>query len=127
MSVIGIGTDIVHIPRIEHILEKSEIAFCRRVLHENEWLEYQQCSQPLAFVAKRFAVKEATAKALGVGIGKSASLTDIETIHNELGKPELCLHGDAKQTAESLGVVQTHLSIADEKEYAIAYVILTGQ
>ncbi len=126
MSIIGIGTDIVYVPRMKTILQRHGERFCQRVLHENEQSAYALAASPEAFLAKRFAVKEAVAKALSVGIGKDASLTDIETCKEPLGAPRLVLHGDALRTATNLGVTKTFLSLADEREYAIAYVILTN-
>ena len=126
MSIIGIGTDIVHIPRIDKVLERNEEGFIKRILHTNERVKYRKSSHPLAFVAKRFAAKEAVAKALGTGIGQHANFIDIETSHDTLGKPHIILHGDAKETAERLGVDDVLISLSDEKEYAVAYVIMTG-
>lgn len=128
MRIVGIGTDIVEIERIQRVLAgKAADRFVERLLHPNEILKFQQKNQSAAWLAKRFATKEAVSKALGTGIGQAAKLTEIETQHNELGKPYLVLHGDTQATAERLGVRQTELSLSDERAYAVAFVILTGE
>ncbi|VEA69577.1 Holo-[acyl-carrier-protein] synthase [Serratia rubidaea] len=68
MAVLGLGTDIVEITRIEAVVERSGDRLARRVLNAAEWALYQQHQQPVRFLAKRFAVKEAAAKAFGTGI-----------------------------------------------------------
>lgn len=128
MRLVGIGTDIVEIERIEKLLERQSSRFIERILHHNErarFLQLKPQQQP-AWLAKRFATKEAVSKALGTGIGKQAQLTEIETQHNEQGKPQIVLHGDTLLTAQQLGVVQNELSLSDERAYAVAFVILIG-
>ncbi len=68
MAIVGLGTDIVEISRVEEIVERSGERLAKRVLSDREWQQYQQHNQPIRFLAKRFAVKEAAAKALGTGI-----------------------------------------------------------
>ena len=68
MAVLGLGTDIVEMARIEAVVERSGDRLARRVLSDAEWALYQQHQQPIRFLAKRFAVKEAAAKAFGTGI-----------------------------------------------------------
>lgn len=67
MAILGLGTDIVEIARIDAVIERSGERLARRVLTDAEWAHYQQHQQPVRFLAKRFAVKEAAAKA-GTGI-----------------------------------------------------------
>lgn len=128
MKIIGIGIDIVEIGRISRLLEGSNERFLRRVLHDREYERFQQVSTTLsaAWLAKRFATKEACSKALGTGIGEHAQLTEIETCHDDLGKPHLVLHGTAQATAQRLGVTDLSLSLADERSHAVAFVVLTG-
>ncbi len=129
MSLIGIGTDIVAVERIERLLAEQAERFAQRLLHANEYKYFQTLpsTQQAAWLAKRFATKEAVSKALGTGIGQYVQLTEIETRHNALGKPELCLHGTSLLTAERLGVTEMALTLADERHYAVAFVILIGQ
>jgi holo-[acyl-carrier protein] synthase len=77
-------------------------------------------------LAKRFATKEALAKAIGTGIGKEVRLQEIETTHDPRGKPLLQLHGVTLATATALGVTACQLSVADERTHALAFVILEG-
>ena len=65
MAILGLGTDIVEIARIEAVIARSGDRLARRVLSDNEWAIWAQHQQPVRFLAKRFAVKEAAAKAFG--------------------------------------------------------------
>ncbi|RUO31963.1 holo-ACP synthase [Aliidiomarina sedimenti] len=124
MSVLGIGTDIVSIERIAGLLQRNP-AFAERVLTPTERATFAQHSQPVAFLAKRWAAKEATAKALGTGIGQ-VSFQHIEVTRLPSGQPQLQLHGAAQAQATALGATQFHLSLSDEREFAIAYVVLSA-
>lgn len=126
MSIVGVGTDIVEIARIKRLLERNSERFVERILHPHEMSALKTSSNPAAWLAKRFATKEAVAKALGTGIGKDASFFEIETTHSDLGKPQVHLHGTALAKAERLGVTEIQVSLADEREYAVAFVILIG-
>lgn len=126
MSLIGIGTDIIQIDRIRNSMERHGIAFAKRILHPNELVIFAERNNDIAYLAKRFAAKEALAKALGTGIAQGVSFVDIETNNNQQGKPELLLHGKTQAKADELGVKQAHLSLSDEKEYAVAYVVLSA-
>ncbi|TXH70710.1 MAG: holo-ACP synthase [Thiothrix sp.] len=126
MRIIGIGTDIGEITRIERLLERQSERFLERILHPHERQRFDTIQNPAAWLAKRFATKEAVAKALGTGIGKDASFFEIETSHDALGKPSVQLHGTALAMAERLGVQELQVSLADERDYAVAFVILIG-
>ena len=95
-------------------------------MHPHELTIYQQHTQPVSYLAKRFAAKQALAKALGTGIGKHARLTDIETLNNALGRPAIQLHQTTAEYARQLNIMEIHLSLADERDYALAYVVLSG-
>ncbi len=124
MAILGLGTDIVEIARIEAVLARSGDRLAQRILAEGEWALYQQHRQPVRFLAKRFSVKEAAAKALGTGIRDGLAFNQFEVINDSLGKPSLKLHGRAAEMAAALGVNAIHLSLADECEYACATVIM---
>ncbi len=126
MNITGIGTDIVQIKRIVTALEKHGTRFAERILHSNELERYNSHNQPASYLAKRFAAKEAVAKALGTGIGQHVSLTEIETQNDSNGKPVIQYHGRTKDFTLQQGITQSFLSLADERDYAIAYVILIG-
>ncbi len=123
----GIGTDIVSIARIERALARHPKTFTRRVLHFNEQKIFANHQQPCAYLAKRFAAKEALSKALGTGIAKGVSFHEIEVSNDAMGRPLLELHHHTKAIAESMGVVNSYLTLADERRYAIAYVVLEGE
>jgi holo-[acyl-carrier protein] synthase len=126
MKIIGIGTDIVEISRIEQMLERHPERFVERILHPTELRRFATLVNHAAWLAKRFATKEAVAKALGTGIGKDTRLQEIETTHDARGKPILQLHGVTLATATALGVTSMELSVADERSHAVAFVILMG-
>jgi holo-[acyl-carrier protein] synthase len=75
-------------------------------------------------LAKRFAAKEAASKALGTGIAHGVSFQDFEISNDENGKPVLTLSGKAQQIAQASSVRSVHLTISDERHYAVATVIL---
>ncbi|MCK5902723.1 MAG: holo-ACP synthase [Cocleimonas sp.] len=122
----GIGTDLVSVERIERVLVKHPKAFTRRVLHPNEQKIFADHHSPCAYLAKRFAAKEAVSKALGTGIAKGVSFDEIEISNDAMGRPLIELHQHTKAIAQSMGVTQCFLSLSDEKNYALAYVILEG-
>jgi holo-[acyl-carrier protein] synthase len=125
MRLIGIGTDIVEIARMQRLLEQSHAQrFLERVLHRNELAKFKTLTQPAAWLAKRFASKEALAKALGTGIGQAVYLSEIETCYTDLGKPYLQLHAQTLYTAQQSQVTQIELSVSDERHYALAFVVL---
>lgn len=122
MAIVGLGTDIVEISRIEQSLARSP-RLVQRVLTETEQLIYQQHAQPARYFAKRFAAKEAASKALGTGIGRGISFQHFEVSNDELGRPVLTLTDAAKTLAEQLGAQKIWLSITDEQAFASATVI----
>lgn len=123
MAIVGLGTDIVQIGRIAASYERSD-ALMRRILTPYEQALCLQSRFSARYLAKRFCAKEAAAKALGTGIAAGIGFQDMEIRNNQRGKPELIFMGAAKLLAEQLGVTAIHLSLSDEREYAVATVIL---
>ncbi len=123
--VMSIGTDIVSTARIEAALERTGRKFAQRILTEFEMVQFDAVSHKAAFLAKRFAAKEAAAKALGTGIGRGISWQQMHIEHDELGAPKLILSGAAAQRQIDLGSQKAHLSIADELDQALAFVVLS--
>ena len=121
--IAGIGTDIVRIDRIRKALDRSGERFARRILTDSEWQTFEQSGQKAAWLAKRFAAKEAAAKALGTGIGK-VSFQDLEVSNNEAGAPLMTFLGNALSLQEERGIGAIHLSLSDETDAAIAFVVL---
>lgn len=122
--LIGIGTDLARVQRFADLLERRGDALARRLLTVSEREGLKQAAQPAAFFAKRFAAKEALLKALGTGLRDGLSWQHLEVYNNELGKPLLRLSGRAAELAEKLGVTRIHLSISDEVDMALAFVVL---
>ena len=122
--IAGIGTDIVRIERIRKILDKQHgEAFARRVLMDSELDIFSGHSNPVAYLAKRFAAKEAASKALGTGIGK-VSFQHLQVLNDEMGAPRLQFHGYARELQEQRGIRNIHLSLSDEENAAVAFVVL---
>lgn len=126
MAILGLGTDIVEIERIEAVISRSGDRLAKRVLSANEWTQYQAHQQPVRFLAKRFAVKEAAAKAFGTGIRNGLAFNQFEVFNDELGKPRLRLWDEAERLAQRMGVTSVHVTLADERHYACATVIIEG-
>ncbi|TVP83478.1 MAG: holo-ACP synthase [Thioalkalivibrio sp.] len=124
--ILGIGTDLVRVERLRSMLDRHGERLLQRLLHPDEQTDLPRV-RPEAFVAKRFAAKEALAKALGCGVGRDLALSEVCVTHDPAGRPGLALSGAAARTAARLGVSRIHLSISDEHEYAQAFVVLEGQ
>jgi holo-[acyl-carrier protein] synthase len=122
--IYGVGIDMVEIARIEAGLVRFGRRFAERILSSSEFREYERAPRPAEFLARRFAAKEALVKAAGTGFRDGLFLREISVSHDALGKPSLEFSEQASRTLERLGVGRTHLSISDEREYALAYVLL---
>ncbi len=125
--IFGIGTDIVRIARMVDNLDRYGDRFAARILTDAETAIFLGSANQAQFLAKRFAAKEATAKALGTGFRDGLSLRDIGVENDALGKPVLAFSGRAQQMLKKQGIGNTHLSLSDESEYAIAYVLLEAE
>ncbi|AAM67806.1 holo-ACP synthase [Buchnera aphidicola] len=124
MSIIGIGTDIIEIFRIKNIVYNFKDKLAERILSVQELEKYKVNKNPIKFLAKRFAVKEAASKALGTGISYGIKFNQIELYNNNLGKPKLRFLKYALQKSEEMKCKSIFVSISDEKLYACALVIL---
>ncbi|CAC9563385.1 Holo-[acyl-carrier-protein] synthase (EC 2.7.8.7) [uncultured Gammaproteobacteria bacterium] len=122
--IYGIGTDIINIERVEHILNKNRDDFVKRVLSEHEQALFANKGDSVAYCAKRFAAKEAFAKALGTGIGKIVSFQDLTVRNNENGKPYFIPSEKLRLYLVGKNIKQAHLSLSDEKFNAVAFVVL---
>jgi holo-[acyl-carrier protein] synthase len=121
--IYGIGTDIVAVARLRGFWERHGDKALERLLAPQEIDEFARAADKGRFLAKRFAAKEAFSKALGTGVRPPATLTAIGVGHDDLGKPELVFHGQLEKMLKNKNLI-AHLSISDEAEYAVAYVIL---
>lgn len=123
--MIAIGTDILRVARIEDVVGRMGDRFVARILTPAERAEYRESSQPHRLLAKRFAAKEAVAKALGTGIGRGVSWQDITIGHDGHGAPRVVLSGGALRVAAERGGSRVELSLADELEYVVAFAVLS--
>lgn len=121
--IIGLGIDLVHVPRLERTWQRFGRRFLMRCFQPAEADQAVARPRPASALAMRFAAKEAFAKAAGLGM-KGLAFREIEVVHDPRGKPSLQLHGRARSWAEAHGVAGCHLSLTDEGEYAAAVVVL---
>ncbi|BBF85074.1 holo-[acyl-carrier protein] synthase [Aquitalea magnusonii] len=122
--IYGIGTDMVEIARMQGLLQRWGNKAGRRILAECEMADFLQSRDQARFLAKRFAVKEALSKAVGTGVVDPVLLTAIAVSHDELGKPQLVFAAALQEFLSQRGIVRSHVSITDEREHALAFVVL---
>lgn len=122
--IYGVGTDIVEIARIEAALARFGEKFARRILCEPELTRFQGHRQPANFLAKRFAAKEAFTKALGTGIHAPANWHGVWVGNLRSGKPTLHYSESLQAMLKQRGVGGSHVSLTDERAFAMATVIL---
>ena len=121
--IYGIGTDLVDIQRIKRM--KSLDSFANKILGKLELEEYTCMNNLKAqYLGKQFAAKEAFVKALGTGFRNPIFPSDIEIIRNDLGQPEIVLSESAQSYVEDLGIIKSHVSLADERNHLIAFAVL---
>ena len=122
--IFGIGTDIVEVERIKNLSSISK--FAKKILSQKELNTFNSLNkdQKVYFLSKQFAAKEAISKALGTGIGHEASLNNIEILRDEKGKPFFNAINELSLLISDLGITKTHVSLADERDYAIAIAVL---
>lgn len=123
MGIAGLGTDIVEFARFEREGEVNQ-RLAKRILTEYEMQIFTQNHTPLRYLAKRFAAKEATVKALGTGMGNGVSWQHVEVRNNQFGAPLLHFSGEIARLCEARGITRSYISISDEQHYAVATVIL---
>ena len=125
MSVVGIGTDIVDIRRIAKMSGNAQQRLAKRISTDKEYQHYLTLKQPERFLAKRWAGKEAAAKALGTGIANGVSFQHFEIVSLASGQPTLELTLQALSLANKLQASSWHISLSDEVKYATAFVVLS--
>ena len=125
--ILGIGTDLVEIARIEQALERWGERFARKVLVPRELARLAGHRKPAAYLAKRFAAKEAFSKALGTGIRAPVNWQNIGVVNHASGRPYLELSAPLAALVKRRGVMSVHLSLTDERGMAAAFVILEGE
>lgn len=120
----GIGTDIVSIQRMDELHARFGGRLAERILSPEELEEFGSAANKNGFLAKRFAAKEAFAKAAGTGMRSPVHFGNLSVTHDELGRPGLAWDPELSAWLARQGVVAAHLSLSDEKDYAVAFVVL---
>ncbi len=125
--IVGIGTDIVQIRRIELSIRRWGDKFLNRIFTDRERQTAEKLSPDvrMAYYAKRFAAKEAFSKALGTGIGSLSGWTEIEVVRGQNGAPTLSVSGKTAQTLQTLAGqnARVFVSLSDD-EAATAFVVI---
>ncbi len=126
--IVGIGSDLADIRRLAQSLDRFGERFTRRIFTEVERARSERKGDPAASYAKRFAAKEACAKALGTGIRHGVFWRDMGVVNLRSGQPTLALTGGAKARLDALlppgATARIHLSLTDEIPYAQAFVVI---
>ncbi len=125
--IYGNGIDIIDIKRIKKVIDKYGIKFKKRCFSKSEIERSEKKLNSVESYAKRYAAKEACAKALGTGLARGVFWKDIEVANNQYGKPFIKLHGKANIIFKNMNKnSNTHIevSLSDEKKYAIANVTI---
>jgi len=122
--IYGVGTDLIEIPRVERALVRFGARFAERILCEPELRRFRGHAKPAAYLAKRFAAKEAFTKALGTGIRAPANWHGVWVSNLRSGKPQLEYSAALAALLERRGVRRSHLTLTDERGMASATVIL---
>jgi holo-[acyl-carrier protein] synthase len=122
--IYGIGTDIVAFARIEVLHQRYGERFAQRILSKAEMAEFSAHAQPARLLMKRFAAKEALSKAAGSGLRHPLSMHNISVAHDDKGKPYFEFATELTAHFSRLGISRHHLSISDERDAAVAFVIL---
>ena len=119
----GIGTDIVTITRLAGLQRRFGDRVLEKILAAEERPACCAAGEPARFLAKRFAAKEALAKALGTGVRAPVLLPEIAVTHDALGKPVFAFSSALSTYMREHGLI-AHLSISDERDMVIAFVVV---
>jgi holo-[acyl-carrier protein] synthase len=122
--IYGIGTDIVAVARMRRNLERYGKKFAARILTQAELTDFHRSAKPAHFLARRFAAKEAAAKAMGTGFADGVGWREIGVTHDTCGRPQLVFDGRAAALLRAKMIGAAHLSLADEEHHALAFVTL---
>ena len=125
MKIVGIGVDIINNKRIQLYIKNKN--FINRIFGKNEILISKKFKNKTNFFSKRFAAKEALAKALGIGFRDNFNFKDIQIFNDKLGKPYYLVSSKIKSLIKKKKKIKNFnlfLSISDEREYSIAFAII---
>lgn len=121
--IFGVGTDIAAVTRLGTLYARHGERALDKLLADAERADFARARDPARFLAKRFAAKEAFGKALGIGVSAPATLPNVAVVHDARGKPVFAY---APELAQYLAerCLTAHLSISDEADYALAFVVI---
>jgi holo-[acyl-carrier protein] synthase len=119
--IIGIGVDVVDVPRMREVIGRTA-TFRERTFTEGERADAEKRRDPSERYAARFAAKEAVMKAMGLGLG-AFGFYDVETVLAESGRPSLVITGKAAELASEAGITNWHLTLSHTTNTAVAMVI----
>jgi len=125
--ILGTGTDLIDIRRIERALARFGHRFAQRVLVDDEYQRFCAHAKPAHYLAKRFAAKEAFSKAMGTGIHYPVNWHNVSVANERSGRPYLKFSEPLAALLERRGISRAHLSLSDEVEMACAFVVLEGK
>ena len=123
VNIVGVGTDIVEVERVERLCREHGAAFLQRVFTDGERAYCDGKRPSCEHYAARFAAKEAVLKALDAGRDIGANWREIEITRSTTGQPHVVLHGAALSRAEEMGIEGWHLSISHSRKSAVAVTI----
>ncbi len=121
--IYGIGTDIVAVKRMDDLHARYGGKLAERLLAPEEWGDYAEANNKEHFLAKRFAAKEAFSKAVGTGMRSPVSFTTLSVVHDKQGKPGFVYAPELGNWLKAQGIKSTHLSLSDEQDYVVAFVV----
>jgi holo-[acyl-carrier protein] synthase len=124
--ILGTGTDLIDVRRIERALARFGHRFAQRVLVDDEYQRFCAHAKPAHYLAKRFAAKEAFSKAMGTGIHFPVNWHNVSVANERAGRPYLKFSQPLAALLEARGISRAHLSLSDEVEMACAFVVLEG-
>jgi len=124
-GIVGIGTDLLDVSRIEQAYQRHGERLVKRFLTPAEQQVWQQRHQSINYLAKRYAAKEALAKALGTGIAKGVGFQQLEVLNDRQGAPRVNLYQAALLRMQQLGGRQAFISLSDEGPWIQAFAVIS--
>ena len=122
--ITGIGTDVVHIDRVQRVLDRYGERFVNRILTPEERVRYGRTKAKANHLAKRFAAKEAFSKAIGSGIRSPFRWHSVTVARDSRGKPILKPDALMSEYLSRNGITHFHVSLTDDAQIAMAFVVL---
>lgn len=124
-GIVGIGTDLLDVSRIEQAYQRHGERLVKRFLTPAEQQVWQRRHQSINYLAKRYAAKEALAKALGTGIAKGVGFQQLEVLNDRQGAPRVNLYQAALLRMQQLGGRQAFISLSDEGPWIQAFAVIS--